>query len=133
VFHVTQPATLNPESILDSTKKALQVPFDYDVYDVDIMMHINSVFATLNQLGIGPAEGYQIEGADETWDSFIGNDVNLNPVKTYVYLKVRLVFDPPQNSYLVTSIKEQIQEIEWRLSVYREGTMQTAVVVVAPE
>lgn len=126
---MTEPAGLDPNSILDSTKKALQLQYDYDVFDMDIMMHINSVFATLNQLGIGPAEGYQIADSGDKWDAFIGTDPNLNPVKTYVFLRVRMLFDPPQNSFLVTAIKEQLQELEWRLSAYREGSIQPTVTV----
>lgn len=110
------------DSILTSTKKVLQVPEDYTVFDMDIMMHINSVFATLNQLGIGPEQGYMIEDASSTWDSFIGSDLRLNAVKTYVYLRVRMLFDPPQTGYLVESLKEQQRELEFRLNVLREET-----------
>lgn len=116
----------NPESILDSTKKALGVGFDYDVFDHDIIMHINSVFFTLNQLGIGPTEGFRIESDAEQWNTFLGNDDNLNAVKTYVYLRVRYLFDPPSTSFVLNSLKEQIQELEWRLNVYREGQMASA-------
>lgn len=109
-------------SILDSTKKVLGLSFDYDVFDLDLMMHINSVFSTLNQLGIGPVGGFMIEDATTTWDAFLSDDSRLNSVKTYIYLRVRMLFDPPQTAYLVTALKEQIQELEWRLNVYREGT-----------
>lgn len=114
---------LDPTSILDSTKKVLQVQFDYDVFDADIILHINSVLATLHQLGIGPVEGFQITGDQEKWDAFLGNDPRLNMVKSYVYLRVRLLFDPPMNSFLLTSMKEQVQEYEWRMNVYREGVV----------
>jgi hypothetical protein len=118
VFYVP----IDPNSILDSVKKVLQVPFDYDVFDLDITMHINSVFFTLNQLGIGPEDGYQIEGSEETWDAFLADDPLLNSVKTYVYLRVKMLFDPPPNSFSQTAMKEQIQELEWRLNVHRENT-----------
>jgi hypothetical protein len=118
VFHVPD---FNPSSILDSTKKAIGVGFDYDVFDHDIIMHINSVFSTLSQLGVGPAEGFMIEGDQEEWDTFLGGDRNLNAVKNYVYLRVRLLFDPPSTSFLLSATQEQIKELEWRLNVYAEG------------
>lgn len=111
----------NPASILSSTKKVLGLDDAYDVFDLDVIMHINSVFADLNQLGIGPADGFAIEGLTETWDSYLGGDPNLNAVKSYVYLRVRLLFDPPATSYLITAMNEQIQKAEWRLNVQREG------------
>lgn len=107
-------------SILDSTKKALSLPADYDAFDADIVMHINSVFATLNQLGFGPVNGFMIEDAEETWDAFLGSDPRLNSVKSYMYLRVRKLFDPPESSILLQAMNEQITEFEWRLSVHRE-------------
>lgn len=109
------------DSILDSTKKILGIEPDYTAFDQDITMHINSVFATLNQLGIGPNNGFAIEDADSEWEDFLGDDPRLNSVKTYIYLRVRLLFDPPSTSFLLNSMKEQLQEIEWRLNVHREG------------
>ena len=116
-------------SILDSTKKVLGIDADYTAFDVDILMHINSVFSTLNQLGLGPAEGFAIEDATTTWDAFLGTDLRLNSVKTYIYLRVRLLFDPPSTSYLITSMKEQLQELEWRLNVNREESTWVPPVV----
>ena len=112
-------------SILTSTKKILGIDADYTAFDLDIITHINSALATLTQLGIGPTTGFMIEDATETWEAFLGTDLNLNPVKSYVYLRVRLLFDPPTTSYLMTSMKEQLQEIEWRLNVYREEQFYT--------
>lgn len=109
------------DSILDSTKKALGLDKGYDVFDTDILMHINSVFSTLNQLGIGPVEGFRIDGSEPTWTSFFGDDPNLDSVKTYMYLKVRLLFDPPSTSFAIESFKKQAEELEWRLNVYQEG------------
>lgn len=109
-------------SILTSTKKNLGINADYEAFDQDILMHINSVLVTLNQLGIGPELGFYIADADAEWSDFLGDDMRLNSVKTYVYLRVRLLFDPPTTSYLITALREQFQEIEWRLNVYREGT-----------
>lgn len=109
------------DSILNSTKKVLGVDASYTAFDTDILMHINTVFSTLHQLGIGPVDGYMIEDATPTWDAFLGGDVRINSVKTYVYLKVRLLFDPPTTSYLIESLSKQAQELEWRLNVVREG------------
>ncbi len=107
-------------SILNNTKKILGIDANYTAFDVDIITHINSVFNTLNQLGIGPVSGFMIEDATPVWGDFFGDSLNLNAVKTYVYLRVRLLFDPPTNSFLVSSLQEQIKELEWRLNVYRE-------------
>lgn len=109
-------------SILTSTKKNLGIDADYTAFDQDILMHINSVFMVLSQLGIGPANGFMIEDDSTVWDAFLGTDINLNVVKTYMYLRVRLLFDPPTTSYLITAMNEQIRELEWRLNVHREAT-----------
>lgn len=113
------------DSILTSTKKILGVDEDYTAFDLDIMTHINSVFSILTQLGIGPSEGFMIEDASATWEDFLVTDQNLNSVKTYIYLRVRLLFDPPQTSYLIEALERQFKEIEWRLSVHREGVSWT--------
>lgn len=109
-------------SILTSVKSMCGIGEDYTAFDPVILTNINTVFSTLNQLGIGPENGFMIEDDTPTWDAFLGDDPRLNNVKSYVYLRVRLLFDPPQTSYLIESMKEQIQEFEWRLNVYREGT-----------
>lgn len=118
------------DSILTSTKKVLGIADDYVVFDPDIIMHINTVFTTLNQLGLGPDIGFSIEDDTATWDAFLDGNLNYNSVKTYVYLRVRLLFDPPTTSYLITSMKEQVQELEWRLNIQREGTSWTPPVIV---
>jgi len=110
------------DSILESTKKVLGIAADDPSFDADIVMHINSAFATLSQLGIGPATGFMIEDAVATWSDILGVDKNLNAVKTLVYLKVRIVFDPPANSFVLNALQEQIREHEWRLNVHREAT-----------
>ena len=109
------------DSILESTKKVLGIDEAYTVYDPDITMFINATFSTLHQLGIGPVAGFAILDAAETWDDFIGTDLRLNSVRTYVFLRVRLLFDPPATSFAIGAMKEQIQELEWRLNVVREG------------
>lgn len=109
------------ESILNSVKKILGIASDYDAFDTDIIIHINSVFSTLNQLGLGPDEGFMIEDDSAVWGDFLLDDMRLNSVKTYVYLKVRILFDPPTSGFVLTALQEQSKELEWRLNVYREG------------
>lgn len=113
------------DSILDSTKKILGIDASYTAFDPDILVHINTCFMVLNQIGIGPDAGFSIVDNTATWDSYLGTDLNLNPVRTYVYLRVRLLFDPPTTSYVIEAMKQQIQELEWRLSVKREGASWT--------
>lgn len=111
------------DSILDSTKKILNLAPDYTAFDLDIITHINSVFSTLNQLGIGPSEGFMIEDNTATWGSFfLDTTAKFIAVKTYVYLKVRMLFDPPGTSFHIQAANEQLKEYEWRLSVAREFT-----------
>lgn len=110
------------DSILTSTKKVLGITEDYTVFDQDIILFINAVFSTLNQLGLGPSDGFAIEDESDNWSDFIGNDPRLNNVKTYVYLRTRILFDPPATSYLLTALDTQVKELEWRMNVYREGT-----------
>lgn len=104
------------ESILTSIKKLLGIAEDYEAFDTDIIIHINSALMVLNQLGIGE-EGFTIDSAAETWDDFLGKSENVNAVKTLVYLRVRLAFDPPANSFVTSAIQEMIKEYEWRLNV----------------
>lgn len=110
------PNPVAPQSILISTKKLLGMTADYTDFDADILMDINSVFSILKQLGVGPKSGFSITGDSETWADFLPNG-NIEMVKTYMYLKVRLMFDPPVNSYLIESINRQIAELEWRMNV----------------
>jgi hypothetical protein len=97
------------ESILVSIKHAVGIPDDYDVFDPDVIMHINTAFATLNQLGIGPAQGFRIEDESATWDSVLNGDDRFNDAKSYVFLRVRMLFDPPSTSFLLEAMKEQIK------------------------
>lgn len=105
------------ESILLSVKKMLGLDKDYDVFDPELIIHINSVFGTLHQLGVGPEEQFRISGDSETWSEFDTEGEQIDEVKTYVYLRVRLLFDPPSSSFVLSSFKEQLQELEWRLNV----------------
>ena len=105
------------DSILTSIKKLLGIAEEYEHFDSDLIMHINSVFMVLNQLGVGPVEGFSITGKTETWEDFTQNDLMIQSVKSYVYLKVRLLFDPPSSSAVMESINRQIGELEWRLNL----------------
>lgn len=108
------------DSILNSVKKALGIAADYEVFDPDVTMHINSAFATLHQLGVGPDTQFVIAGEDETWGDFACPDTILPMVVSYIYLKVRMMFDPPANSFTQNAYKEQIAEYEWRMNVEQE-------------
>lgn len=110
------------QSILTSTKKILGVAEDYTVFDLDIITHINTAFSTLTQLGVGPSAGFMIEDADAVWLDFIDDDTQYNAVKSYVFLKTKQLFDPPQTSYLIGAYEKQIEQLEWRLNVHREET-----------
>jgi hypothetical protein len=113
------------DSILDSTKKCLNLSSDYTPFDQDVIMHINSVFSTLNQLGVGPETGFMIEDKDAVWSDFLEGDLRLNNIKTYVYLRVRMLFDPPTIGYLAEAMKDQIKELEWRINAQRESVAWT--------
>ncbi len=110
------------QSILISTKKILGIGAEDTSFDLDIITHINTAFSILTQMGVGPAAGFMIEDNDSEWDEFIGDDDRYHSVKSYVFLKVRQLFDPPTTSYLITAVEKQIQELEWRLNVNRETT-----------
>lgn len=110
------------ESILTSIKKMLGITEEYTHFDADLIMHINSVFVTLRQLGVGPEEGFRIEDKTSYWSDFIPeDDMRFESVKTYIYLKVRLLFDPPLNSAVIESINRISNELEWRLNVEAES------------
>lgn len=105
------------ESILTSVKKALGIAAEYTHFDPDLIMHINSVFSILNQLGVGPEEGFMISNEYNTWSEFIADNPKLEFVKSYMYLKVKLLFDPPTSSAVAESTKRLTDELEWRISV----------------
>ena len=105
------------ESILTSIKKLLGPTEEYEHFDTDLIMHINSVFSILTQMGVGPSEGFSIMDENDMWSDFIQGRPNIELVKSYVYLKVKLLFDPPSSSAVIESINRQISEFEWRLNV----------------
>lgn len=110
------------DSILQSVKKYVGIHAEYDAFDEDIKMHINTAFAILTQLGVGPEEGFMIEGEDESWDEFI-TSVTFSMVKTFILLSVRLDFDPPTSSAVLESMKRRIDELTWRLQVESDNTV----------
>lgn len=109
------------ESILTSIKKLLGITADCKDFDADIIMHINTVFMVLNQLGVGPSEGFRIEDDLKTWNDYIEENTNLDAIKSYIHLKVKLLFDPPLNSSVIKAIEDSIRELEWRLNVETES------------
>lgn len=104
-------------SILTSIKKMLGIAEDYTQFDADLVMHINSVLSILNQLGVGPATGFSIESKNDTWGDFVDDLSILQFIKSYTYLKVRMLFDPPTGGAVTESINRQISELEWRICV----------------
>ena len=107
------------ESILDSIKIMLGNSVDDTNFDTELIIFINGALSIINKLGVGPT-GYKISNNSNTWDEFLGDRTDLEEVKTNIYLRVRLAFDPPQNSFLVTSIKEQIAESTWYIELYHK-------------
>lgn len=104
------------ESILTSVKQMLGIAEEYEVFDAQIIMHINSVFMGLTQMGVGPAKGFRIEDDLATWSDFIPDDVEFyEGVKSYMGGKVRLLFDPPTNSAVRDALNANVAELEWRL------------------
>lgn len=105
------------ESILNTIKKMLGFEADYDAFDTDIIVDINMVFNILNQMGVGPKDGFMITDASSVWNDYMGDSLKLQMVKSYIYLKVKQIFDPGTSSSLNTAIDNQVKELEWRLSV----------------
>lgn len=109
------------DSILVTIKKMLGLDDEYTPFDMDVIVHINAAFMTLCQMGIGPKEGFEVNDYDQTWSEFLTNDVMLGGVKTWVYLQVKMAFDPPSNSFLMDAMKTQSEQILWRLNVQAES------------
>jgi hypothetical protein len=110
------------DSILETTKKNLGIAPEYKAFDLDIITHINSALSVLEQIGVGPVGGLFITDETETWDHLLGSDPRLNAVKTLVYLKVRLIFDPPATSFVIAAFEKQIEELTWRVNMVHEQT-----------
>ena len=114
-------------SILVSIKKLLGLTDTYTPFDADIIMHINTVFMTLHQLGVGPSVGFKIEDDIAVWTDYLSDSILLEAAKSYVYMKVKLMFDPPSSSFVIESYKTLCSELEWRLT---EQVMLTAPPVI---
>lgn len=105
------------ESILKSIRVSLGIEADDSTFDTELISHINGALMVVNQLGVGPNDGFKISSHEQTWKSFIGERKDLELVKTVVYLRTKLVFDPPQNAFLVTAMEKQLAEYDWRIEL----------------
>lgn len=106
--------------ILNTVKMMLGLETDYDAFDIDVIIAINSAFMSLNQLGVGPEGGFRIVDGTELWTDFIGDTKLLGSVQTYVYLRTKLVFDPPSTSFVLSAMQDEIKELGWRLNAQVE-------------
>src|ERR1700743_2084574 len=111
----------NPDSILDSIKKTLGIDVDYTAFDLDVTMHINTSFSILQQVGVGPVEGFAITDSTSFWSDFDADNVLLASVKSYIFAKVKLLFDPPSTSFGLDAMQKMVSELEWRLNVAGEA------------
>lgn len=119
---LNQEKTINDkDSILISIKKLLGITSECEDFDTDIILHINTVFMILNQLGVGTEKCFRIQDKEQVWTDFISDEDNIESVKSYIYLKVRLLFDPPLSSSVIEAINQSIHELEWRLNVQVEN------------
>lgn len=111
-------------SILDTIKTQLGIEKEVDHFDEELILHINTALLSLTQLGIGPGNGFMITGRVDEWSQFLGNRLDLEAAKTLVYLKVRVSFDPPTNSFLLESMNKTIDELSWRLMLQLGNVME---------
>lgn len=124
---------LADQSILDSVKKVIGMDPSYTAFDIDIIMHINTQFSKLYNLGVGPKNAaFEIEDKNAKWSDFLQGKTNINMVKTYVCMAVRLIFDPPPTSFGIEAVKTEIQELGWRLNVLDDNTHSYHTPIVAP-
>lgn len=107
-------------SILSDVKGSLGITSANTDFDSVLITYINSVFPTLGQLGIGPEEGFMITGDDDDWEDFYGSDLRYNNIQSYMYLRVRLLFDPPQIGFVIAAQERQVEQLEWRINMQRE-------------
>lgn len=117
---------MNDESIFNTLKEMIGPLEDSDAFDIDFLVHINTILAVLTQIGVGPTTGFEITGPDETWGMLLEESPLLNHVKTYMYLRLKKIFDPPESGTLMESIQKLIDELEWRIdaeirrTIYKE-------------
>lgn len=109
------------DSILLSVKKALGIDSECTDFDTELIMHINTVLSTLTQIGVGSEDGFVISGAEEKWSDFVADELKWSQIRTYVYTKVRLIFDPPQGTAVVEAMNKVANELEWRLYVIADN------------
>lgn len=109
------------DSILITIKKMLGIDESVTHFDTEVMVNINTELMTLNQLGVGPSTGFSISSNEQTWKDFTGERKDLDAIKTYIYLKVKLVFDPPTNAFVVDAMTKRASELEWRINNQAEG------------
>lgn len=117
------------DSILTSIKKLLGIEPEVTNFDIDVIMHINSVFMILTQAGVGPATGFVIQDKEKKWTEFLGDTIMLEGVKTYIYLKVKLIFDPPTIATVLEAMERSVAEFEWRLNQEADKPVPVPVVV----
>lgn len=119
--------TVVEEKILSSIKKLLGLNDSITVFDSDIVIHINTIFANLAQMGVGPKDsadknvGFRIVTGNEVWNDFTNDDILIENVKSYIYIKVKMIFDPPTSSALINAYNDQAKELEWRLYTQEGG------------
>lgn len=129
-----EPEESPKDSILNTVKKMIGLDKSYHAFDMDLIIHINSVFMILNQLGVGDDKVFTIEGEEETWDDFFkGSEENPTLTKSYMYLKVKLLFDPPSTGVLHEAMERQIKEFEWRLNVQVDPPLKDETAVESDE
>ena len=121
---INKKGGITVKSILTSIKLLLGITEDYEHFDNQIVAHINSVLMILTQLGVGPPDGFIVKDKSDTWNEFIPDGKNLELVKSYIHLKVKLLFDPPSSSVVMESTNRMINEFEWRLNAAAESKMQ---------
>lgn len=119
-----------PESILTSTKAALGIPEGHTAFDVELTIFVNSVLSRLTQLGVGPKDGFRIDDKIATWEDFMGTSPKLNMVKSYMFLRIKLLFDPPDVGFVLTAMKEQIEKDEWLIMVECDPAEKPPVVEI---
>lgn len=125
VLELYTPSEPRGDGILRTVRKYLGMDDEYTYFDDDLIVHINSVFSILNQLGVGPTEGFEIQDDLAQWDEFVSDEDYLEDVKTYVCLKVRLLFGPPTSSAAMEAANRLIEEFEWRLNLAADSTTTT--------
>ena len=111
------------DSILTTIKKQLGLEEEYEAYDQDILLLINSTFLNLNQINVGPKDGFHVNGNDEVWTDFLPEGPTLDAAKAYIYAKVRIIFDPPSSSFVLEAYNKQIAELEWRMMAQNDETI----------